>query len=318
MRSALIFATLVLIGFLACGTSQVGVAKNEMAESNFDGAKRILIAELEKNPGNTTALLLLGECYLKTDMPDSALVNYQRVLRVAPKNKLARAAVGQIYLIRANRYRDEGDLRLALQSYEEAESYSPNSFDVYYERGLAYQKFSMLARAEGEFQKAAAIAPNDPRIQSRMGEIGAQAGEFEALYAKGLAYYNKRQWDKAIKVLEQAVSLNAAQTDARYMLHLASGRRLYQKGSISALWDAITEFGHASTLKPDSAEPLYYMAQAYEKKDKDDFELIVEAYQKVIKIEPEGALAEKAKKRIDYLVARKEKLEKFWGKKKND
>lgn len=120
-----------------------------------------------------------------------------------------------------------------------------------------------------------------------------------------------------MKSLEQAVAIDASHKDAKYALHMARGHVLYKRGSVSDLWDAITEFGYAGALRSESAEPVYFMAQAYEKKDRDDYKLSVETYEKVLELEPNSDFAQKAKKRIKYLLDRKEKMEKFWGKKKN-
>jgi len=65
------------------------------------------------------------------------------------------------------------------------------------------------------------------------------------------------------------VALNGNHEDAKYTLHLVRGRRFYKQGSVSDIWDAITEFGYASVLRPEAVEPVFYMAQAYEKKDND-------------------------------------------------
>lgn len=311
------FLLVFLLFVLACGASQLGVAKKDMTAGNYQNAIAILQAETKTNPSNADAFLLLAECYEKTGNTDSALVSYRRILDLNGENKEAAASLTRLYIANGNAARENGNLRQALENYENAENLSPKSFDVFYERAVAYRKFNLLEKSNAELQIAAEISPDDPRVQKQKNEMASLEDQAEQLYQKGIELYNKDRWDQAIKVLEQAVSLNASHADAKYTLHLVRGRRLYKKGSVSAVWDAITEYGHASTLRPNSTEPVYYMAQAYEKKDHDDYDLTVETYQKVIDIEPNGPFAKKSQERIKYLLDRKQKMEKFWGKKKN-
>jgi tetratricopeptide (TPR) repeat protein len=294
----------------------LGVAKKDMAAGNYQNAIAILQAETKTNPSNANAFLLLAECYEKTGNTDSALVSYRQVLDLNGGNKKAASSLTRLYIANGNAARENGSLRLALENYENAGKLSPRSFDVFYEKALAYRKFNLLEKSNAALQKAAEISPEDPRVQAQVNEMASLEDQAEQLYQKGVELYNKNRWDQAINVLEQAVSLNASHAGAKYTMHLVRGRRLYKKGSVSAVWDAITEYGHASTLRPQSAEPVYYMAQAYEKKNRDDYDLTVETYQRVIDIAPDSELAKRSLKRIKYLLNRKQKMEKFWGKKK--
>ena len=306
-----------LLCALACGGGSLGVAKKDVAAGNYQDAITALQTELQQSRMNVDAMVLLAECYEKTDRADSAVALYERALTVDAGNSAVTAKLTQLYITSGNMAREDGSLRQALEKYEKAEKLSSQAFEVFYQRGIAYQKFDYLDKAEIEFKQAAEISPDDPRLKTLQGEIAARAEQADQQFQQGFALYQKGKWDQAIEVLEQAVSLDASHKEAKYALHMARGRRFYKKGSVSAIWDAITEFGHASVLHPQSAEPIYFMAQSYEKKDRDDYDLTVETYRKVLELEPESGFAEKAKKRIEYLLDRKEKMEKFWGKKKN-
>lgn len=302
---------------LACGASQLGVAKKDVAAGNYESAITALQAEISKNPANGEAMLLLAECYEKTERADSAMAMYQRVLATDASNSTATASLSRLYIARGSAAREAGSLRLALENYENAEELTPQAFDVFYERGIAYQKFNLLEKANAEFEQAAQISPNDPRVKTQLGELASQTEQADKYFQEGFALFQKKRWNQAVKSLEQAVALDASHKDAKYALHMARGHVLYKRGSVSDLWDAITEFGYAGALRSESAEPVYFMAQAYEKKDRDDYKLSVETYEKVLELEPNSDFAQKAKKRIKYLLDRKEKMEKFWGKKKN-
>ena len=82
------------------------------------------------------------------------------------------------------------------------------------------------------------------------------------------------------------------------------------------IWDAIAAFGKAAAIRSEVGEPHFYMARAYEKKDPEEFVNAIEAYEKALQTEPEGPFASACKKKIRELKARKDKLDKFWGRKK--
>ena len=94
---------------------------------------------------------------------------------------------------------------------------------------------------------------------------------------------------------------------------MATGLRLYQKGSKNALWDALDNFGRASFLFPERGEPHYYTGLAYTKKDKEEFVNAIEALELAISTEPNGKWADAAQQEADRIRARKKKMDEFFG-----
>ena len=68
------------------------------------------------------------------------------------------------------------------------------------------------------------------------------------------------------------------------------------------------------TLKPESGEPHYYLAQAYEKKDRREFDNAIQEYKIVLEKEPNGNFARQSKRKIKELTELRDRLKKFWGK----
>jgi len=58
----------------------------------------------------------------------------------------------------------------------------------------------------------------------------------------------------------------------------------------------------------------FLMAQAYEKKDRNEFKNAIEEYGIALENEPDGAYAAKSTQKITELTTRRDKLKKFWGK----
>ncbi|MFC1514145.1 inositol-3-phosphate synthase [candidate division KSB1 bacterium] len=76
-------------------------------------------------------------------------------------------------------------------------------------------------------------------------------------------------------------------------------------------WEAIGAFGNAMTLKPESTEPLYYMGEAYRKKDKKDYKTPVEYYKKAVELDPESEHGKLSEKKMKEVLAEKERMEKI-------
>ncbi|RKY88663.1 hypothetical protein DRQ09_02485, partial [candidate division KSB1 bacterium] len=117
-----------------------------------------------------------------------------------------------------------------------------------------------------------------------------------------------------IEKFSELIKLKPYSKEARYKLHIAKGRLYIRRGKKKLYWQALLEFGEAMALKPDSAEPHYYMAIVYEKQDSNDYDTPISEYKKALELEPGGKFAELCKSKIKKLSATKEKMRKFWGK----
>ncbi len=310
-----IFTGSLLLFLIACGPQK---KQSRMAYEAGDYAAAIayLKAELAVDSTDVHGWYLLGSSYEKVEKADSAIWAYENGHAVNPGRGDIKKALVRLYIWKARALRDEKDYGRAIKVLEKAQELAPKQFDVFFEKGETYLAAGYLEKARNEFNKAHELSSKDPRPEQRLQDIAQREAKAEELFKKGKAQYDKRRWDRAIRILEKAVANNAENKEAKYYLHMARGRRLYKKGSVNALWDAITEFGYATNIHPESPEPLYYMGLAYEKKDRNDFTMPIEVYQKAIDLEPESEFAKKAKKRIRYLTNLKRKLEKFWGKKR--
>lgn len=300
---------------ISCGASNE--ARKAFEQGDYAGAIASGEAMLAQDSTNADAWAIIAEANQKLHKPDAAIRAYEKVLASAPERSSAKRALVRLYVERAQRERDEKDYSGALTELKRAENLDPDVFDVYLTRAHVYVDIALLEKARTQLDRAEDIAKNDPRPGELRGEISQREQEAAALYEKGKELYARGRWTKARKTLEQATALQADHAEAMYTLHMVRGRLFYKKGSVNSLWDAISEFGLAANIHPERAAPHFYMAQAYEKKDRNEFDLPIETYQKVIALEPQSEFARKAQRRIQYLSTLKKKLEKFWGKKKN-
>ncbi|GEM_PF-160499 len=149
--------------------------------------------------------------------------------------------------------------------------------------------------------------------------LAAEKNNPELLSALTTAHVNLAEearsegnYGKAQSEFEAVLKLDPKDNRARYGIAMLKGRRLFKKGSRNALWDAIEQFGKASMYRPAQGEPYYWMAKAYEKKDDQDFELILEAYDKALALELPEELRNDAEQSRAEIAKRKKTFENFW------
>jgi len=124
--------------------------------------------------------------------------------------------------------------------------------------------------------------------------------------------YEKKAYTKAIEIYENALKLDPRNKQLLYGIAMSKGKLLYKKGSSTALWDAIEQFGKAAVYLPEKGEPHYWIAKSYEKKDGTDFGLILEAYDFALSKKLPNDLREDTKKSRKDVQKAKETFENFW------
>ena len=99
---------------------------------------------------------------------------------------------------------------------------------------------------------------------------------------------------------------------AQYNILMIDGHLLRKTGNKEKLWDAIEFYYKAHRLYPINGEPYFFIGKAYQSLDKNDFDLILESYQKAFQLELSKPLKDEVEKEMLSLLARKKKLKDFW------
>jgi tetratricopeptide (TPR) repeat protein len=89
--------------------------------------------------------------------------------------KLGGKDLAVAFAIRGSAYRAGGELRRAVQDYDQAAKLNPNDTDVFFRRGIAHGMLGNADRATDDFNQAIKLAPD---------HVGA-------FYSRGLTYSNK-------------------------------------------------------------------------------------------------------------------------------
>jgi len=220
----------------------------------------------------------------------------------------AHVNIGTAYLGSA-RYND------ALKELLEAEKLSPRDPNVHYYLGITYYRKGMIDNAADEFKKALSLKPGYSEVQNYLGVIYLEKGQWDqavqyfkdtlsnplyetpdkALFNLGMAYQGKKDYEKALKYLEEAKS-KRPNTIPPGLIDLHAGLTCYDQGDYKK---SITYLKSSIKADPNLLQARYTMGLAYLKlhdseKAKTEFKAILEAA-------PDTELGTEARKSFDAI-----------------
>ena len=253
------------------GVSRASIAMIQgCAESSPDTRVRSCTALLDSDAGNRlTTLLNRGNAYLEKAQYDLAIVDFDRLIELAPGSAYARVSRGVAYarkglrdrsipdftkaielapklslayFYRGGDYLDEGLVDLAIADEDQAIALNPSLAGAYAIRGQAYSRNGGTEAAIKDYSKAIALDP----------------GDAATYYGRGVAYLRANRFDEAIgdnsKALELRPEDAAAYNNRAWALHLKGENAL-----------ALPDAEKAVTLAPGSVSGLETRAEIYEK-----------------------------------------------------
>jgi tetratricopeptide (TPR) repeat protein len=193
---------------------------------------------------------------------DEAIVQLKALLEAAPNDMRGYLALGGVYASKED-YRSAADVydravaRLAKPSSE--------NWNIFYQRGIAYERLKEWPKAEPNFRKALELFPNQPQVMNYLGyswvdmnmnldegleminkAVDLRPSDGYIVDSLGWAYYRLGKFDDAVRELEKAVSLKP--DDPVLNDHLGDaywrvGRHL----------EATFQWSHARDMKPEPA-----------------------------------------------------------------
>ncbi|MBO6725932.1 MAG: tetratricopeptide repeat protein [Rhizobiaceae bacterium] len=248
-----------LVGNAVHGASEVllnvGTALNRGGGEDF--VRLYLRMALALRPENVPALMQLAALAEQTDKAEEAVAFYEQVPDTAPQKELAELQLGlnladlkrydeaiahleavaesspddrRSYLALGSVHSSRMDYRAAANVYDRAVEAigEPDRADwnIFYQRGIAYERLKEWEKAEPNFFKALELFPDQPQVLNYLGyswvdmnrnleeglELIRKAVELRPsdgyiVDSLGWAYYRLGRYDEAAKELERAVSL---------------------------------------------------------------------------------------------------------------
>ncbi|WEX08113.1 tetratricopeptide repeat protein [Chelativorans sp. AA-79] len=218
-----------------------------VAERQQDGEEAIAIYRQieDDSPWARFAAFQIGLNLADLKRNEEAIAHLKKVLDADPKDMRAYLALGGVYSSEKN-YRAAAELydRAVEQIAEPAREH----WNIFYQRGIAYERLKEWPKAEPNFKTALELYPDHPQVLNYLGyswiDMNMNLEEGMDLIRKavelrpsdgyivdslGWAYYRLGQYDEAVTQLERAVSLrpeDAVLNDHLGDVYWRVGRRL--------------------------------------------------------------------------------------------
>ncbi|MGD0712301.1 MAG: tetratricopeptide repeat protein [Bacteroidales bacterium] len=136
---------------------------NRLAVDYFEKA-------LKLNPKSIEARYGLGMFYQGNGEIDNAIMEYDSILRIDPKFKMAHFNLGYIHIVYMKEYSK------ALKHFTDAIECDPKYAEAYYNRGYTYELMGDIQNAKKDYNKALEIRTNYQKAIDGLNRIDRHAG----------------------------------------------------------------------------------------------------------------------------------------------
>ncbi len=204
----------------------------------------------------------------------------------------------------------QGNLREGLERLLEANKLDPENAKIHNELGLAYRDLGIYEKSIVHFKKALALRPEFPEAQNNLGTLYLllkkwnlaldcfQIAVSDILYRTphfaynnmGLAYYNKRDYQKAIENYQKALKFFPS-----YSLCYENLARAYE--AISSFQEAIESYKKSIYHAPNYPTSHFNLARLYLRLNRNDE--AAKELKLTMEIDPEGPYGNEAKRLLE-------------------
>lgn len=214
----------------------------------------------EASPLKRMADLQLGLNLADLDQYPEAVEHLKKLVAQTPDDMRGYLALGGVYSSKED-YRDAADL------YDKAVATlttpSRATWNIFYQRGIAYERLKEWDKAEPNFRKALELFPDQPQVMNYLGyswvdmhmnleegldlikrAVELRPSDGYIVDSLGWAYYRMGRYEEAVKELERAVSLmpnDPVLNDHLGDAYWRTDRKL----------EATFQWSHARDLKPE-------------------------------------------------------------------
>lgn len=190
------------------------------------------------SPFKRAAELQMGLSLADLDRQEEAVKHLSALLDADPTDARAYLALGGVYGAKKN-------YKAAAEVYDRAEKaiVAPlrSHWNLFYQRGIAYEQLDIWPKAEASFRKALQLYPDQPQVLNYL----------------GYSYVDQnKNLDEAVDMIRKAVEIRP---DDGYIVD-SLGWAYYRLGRFD---DAVTELERAIKLRPEDATINDHLGDAY-------------------------------------------------------
>ncbi|MHC4072134.1 MAG: tetratricopeptide repeat protein [Planctomycetota bacterium] len=241
---------------LGCFFNNLGNSYSDIG--NMDSALLAFERAVKINPMLSESRANLGNIYLKKDMVNKAIDQYLKALRINPNDAKTHNNLG-------NAYTQRDSLIQAVDEYKRSLELDPEFADAHKNLAIVYSRQERYGRAIGQLNKAIDLNPKDASCYSQLGDVYSQMNDYEQAIA---------QYKKAL-----IVDRNSA--EPHYGLAIC-----YKK--LGLVDDEIWQYKQVLAVKPNMLAARVNLGNAYFTQDR--YGAAIEQYNKAVLIEPENAM----------------------------
>jgi len=246
MKKLKIFSIAFLASAGILHAQDVEQAKKAIDAEQYEKAKSILKSALQTKPGNGRAAFLLGNIYLKQNVPDSAAIYFQKGLSATEGGKLNYIGLAQIELNKGNASEAQTNFTNALKDIKKKDTEDL----VYAAQAYMNAEKPDYKNALNLLNKAKAINPTDAQVQLALGD----------------AYYGDKNQNEAYVAYRNAFTTDNALVRAKVQqAALLKGARSFSE-AIKALQGVIATNPTYGPVYREMAETYYVWANTEGKK----------------------------------------------------
>jgi len=195
----------------------------EQAEKgNYEQAIRYFTEAIDLNPKDAESHYSRGTAYSRKGQYEEAISDYTKALEINSMDAKA-------YYNRGIAYCKKSQYDQAILDFSKALEINPMDAKSYYNRGITYCKKGQHNQAISDFKKALEIDPNNPRylvtyidheiayfedkgqydqaVSDYSKALGINPNDAEAYFNRGIAYYNKKEYEKSWEDVNMAQAL---------------------------------------------------------------------------------------------------------------
>jgi Flp pilus assembly protein TadD len=232
-----------------------------LAQDRLDLDALVVYSEAEPvSPFYISSKIAEAWTLLRLERADSALATLQALVDETQSPRARRALADALRSV--DRFDDALAIYQALVAEAQAAG-APVDWDLYYARGIAYERTGRWPLAEADFQSALAIVPNEAQVLNYLGYTWVDRGErleeaFDMIRravalepdegyivdSLGWAHFKRGEYEIAVQHLERAVELDPQ--DPTINEHLGDA---YWR--VGRLLEASYQWRRSLTLDPD-------------------------------------------------------------------
>ena len=201
----------------------VALAELYLQEGKFEKSNLYYEQIAETSPFHRLSQLELANNLARLDKTEEAVASLKALIDENPKDLTGYLTLGRLYA-HDMRYREAADVYDGAVNY--LDGIKTNHWNLFFRRGIAYERLREWEKAEPNFNQALELAPNQPEVLNYLGyswiDQGINLDKGMELIRKavdlrpragfivdslGWAHYRLGQYEDAVRELEKAVTI---------------------------------------------------------------------------------------------------------------